>query len=361
MIGTYAELEHLLATVRSHYDGCTDSVVDFSSVTFHTTDTTMWLGLKDGTFARPDLHFRVNQTNPSDKIAVHAHKQFCKLVKIPHSFFVQNRPGMRETLVRTWLSGLTPGEPSSRRMVKVRECREMNMVRAILPEGHSGYPNHKALASLIRYGKDRGMILAFLEGEEADHPRMQVTVKFGDVIPWNGSEYRLGIELSFSDVSTESITAEALLLPEKGEDSYMFSFEHGSLLSLPYTSMPPSDMDRVISGLVPALEALRPNIVGILSFASGMEYLGVETSLEMVCDKVPSKSVRSKIRREFLKDGAEEEYSTACQFAAGIARLARSCEGKDRCCLERLAGSFLCMDLPSPDSAEAAKSEEASQ
>ena len=361
MIGTYAELESLLATTRAHSEGCTDSVVDFSSVTFHTTDTTMWLGLRDGTFARPDLHFRVNPTNPSDKVAVHAHKQFCKLVKIPHSFFVQNRPGMRGTLVRTWLSGLTPGEPSSRRLVKVRECREMNMVRAILPESHCGYPNHKALAALIRYGKSRGMQLAFLDGEDVDSPKMQVTVKFGDVIPWNSMEYRLGVELSFSDVSTDNITAEALLLPEKGEDSYMFTFEHGSMLSLPYTSMSPSDMDRVISGLVPALEALRPSIIGILTAASGMEYLGIEASLEMVCDKVPNKSVRHKIRREFLRDSAEEDYASACQFAAGLAKLARSCDGKDRCNLERVAGAFLCMDLPSTDSAEAAKEEEASQ
>lgn len=360
MIGTYAELEHLLATVRSHSEGCVDSIVDFSSVTFHTSDTAMWLGLSDGSFSRPDLHFRVHPTNPSDKIAIHAHKQFCKLVKVPYSFFVQNRPHMRETLVRTWLSGLTPGDKASKRLVKVRECREVNMVRAILPESHCGYPNHKALSSLIRYGKSRDMQLAFLSGEESDSPRMQVTVKFGDTIPWNGRDYRLGIELSFSDVSTDNIVAEALLLPEKGEDSYMFTFEHGSLLSLPYTAMSPSDMDRVISGLVPALEGLRPNISGILSAASGMEFLGIEASLEMVCDRIASKSVRSKVRREFLRDDAAEDYSTSCLFAAGLARIARSCDGKDRESLERIAGSFLCMDLPSPDSAEAAKAEEAS-
>ena len=350
MSGTYGELEFLASTLKGYHSDCLESAVDFSKVSFNCTDTSMWLELKDGTFSRPLLYFRINPLDNKDDLAIHAHKQLCKILSVPHAFFAQNRPKMRETVVRNWVAGLIPEDSTSMHNMKIRSCRETNVIRAILPTNYIDYPNYRAVDSLIKEGKDLGMTMTSIVGDEMDAPSTELVVKIGDILDWCGKEYRMGICMVFSDISIKHIVVDAMLIAEDGSDTISVTFEHGHLLDLPYPSMTPADIDKVLSGIPQQLIDLKPALVEKMLQSSGLEYPGVEDSLDIICAQVKSPAVKRRLRREFLREGAADDYQNPVTFARGVATVAKSYEGGTRTMLERLAGSFLGMDLPAPSS-----------
>jgi hypothetical protein len=347
MSDTYGELEYLANTLRGYHEECVESVVDLSGATFHCTDTSMYIQLRDTPFARKELHFRINPHDPDDDLATHAHKQLCRVVGVPYKFFKDNRPSMRETIVNTWLTGLVPGAEDSLRMFRVRNCREYTVVRAIIPHNMVDYPNYRAVSSLIKDGRDFGMVMASSVGDEMDALATEVAVKIGDPIEWGGRLYRMGMVMTISDLATEPIVVEGKIIADGDSEAFTVSFDYEHMLELPYTAMSHGDIDKVLSGLSKQLMDLRPMLVDHMMQAHSMEFRGLEESTEMVCSTIKSASVVKKIRREFLRTDAHEQYGTALDFARGLASLAKSYSGKPRNLLEKTAGSFLGLDLPS--------------
>ena len=356
MSGTYGELEFLASTLKGYHTDCLDSHVDFSKVTFHCTDTSMWLELKDGTFSRPLLYFRINPLDTKDPIAVNAHKQLCKLLQVPHAFFSQNRPKMRETVVRNWVAGLEPEEDASRRVMKIRTCREMNVIRAILPTNYVDYPNYRAVESFIKDGEQLSMVMTSIVGEDMDAHTTELVVKIGDSIDWCGKSYHIGLSMTFSDITTKNLLVDSLLIADDGSDTLTVTFEHGHMLDLPYPSMTPADMDKVLSGLPQQITDLKPVLIERLLQSAGQEFSGIEDSIDIVCSQIRSPAVKRRLRREFLREGAAEDYPSAVAFARGVATVAKSYDGQTRTMLEGLAGSFIRLDLPVPVPATADQS-----
>lgn len=343
------ELRYLEDTFRGYASDCVESVVDFSQVEYRCSDTSMELVIKDGSFSRPVMNFRINPADNKDPLAVHAHKQLCKILKVPYAFFAQNRPKMRETVVKNWIAGLIPEESSSIHTLRVRSCRDVDIIRAIMPAKAVDYPNYRVVGSLIKYGESQKMTLSSIIGDEVDSPSTELAVRLGDVIEWAGAAYRLALIATFSDISTANIKVDAALMSEDGRHTFLLGFDHRSLLDLSYQAMTPTDMDKVLSGLPGQLLDLKPILEDKLLQAQSREYFGVETSLEIVCSQISTASVIKKMRREFIRDDADEEYPDAVAFARGVASLAKSYDGTTRTLLERLAGSFLMLDLPAPD------------
>lgn len=83
---------------------CRDLFVDLKTATFHADENDMYLEM-DTSYYPKRLYFKSSDTDKKDVKVIHAHKQFCKLLGVPHSFFAKNRPTLKENIVRTWKSG----------------------------------------------------------------------------------------------------------------------------------------------------------------------------------------------------------------------------------------------------------------
>ena len=346
MSDTYKELEYHRDTMKAFESECLVGVVDFSKIMFHCSDTTMWLELRDGTFPRPEMHFRINPHDTKDPDAIHSHKQLCKAIKVPYKFFADNRPKSREAIVRDWVTALIPEGEGSMYKMKVRNCREVSMVRAILPTNVIDYPNYKAVESLISKGEEFGMRMRSITGEMMDACTSELAVSFGDPMDFAGKKYETGLVMRFSDISTDTLRVHAFIFAEDGSDSFPITFGYSPMLDLPYTAMSPQDTDKVLSGLPEALMNLKADVSSRLVAASGMAYSGPEDALEQIAGSLKSPAILKRMRREFLRPDAVDDYPTAVDFAKGVASLANSYDGDVRLSIELVASAYLVLDLP---------------
>ena len=81
---------------------CRDLFLDLRAVKFEATDEDMMIEFKDKAFYDKPIYFKMDpEDKKSDKITL-ARKQFCKLLGIPYSFFMNNRPALKKEIFNTW-------------------------------------------------------------------------------------------------------------------------------------------------------------------------------------------------------------------------------------------------------------------
>ena len=135
------DLKTLIERLQGYEVGCEDKCLDLRGLQFEAKEGELRLYNPNHSY-----YFKSDPKNPRGPKIIHGARQFCKLMKVPYSFFAKNPEYMKNSMVSCWLPTLKPEEAMI--MAKLRRTKEENkdIIRAILPVEFTNLPNHELMS-----------------------------------------------------------------------------------------------------------------------------------------------------------------------------------------------------------------------
>ena len=352
------EVAELIRRMRVSHENCLTRELDLPTYRFRSTDTALWLEPVGAVLGIDKLYFRFDPSRPKDTDIHLGRDQFCKVLKIPTAFFRDNRPSLQETFVRNWFSVLTPGDKKSLFQFRLRQGAEMTAIRALLSKDETDMPHHKVLSALLPECEDAIDMLES-SGDTQDARMLEAKFLIGPEITIAGEPYRLGLYLQASELGVSNLIVDAFLYHLPTESTFVITFDRDSVLSIGYNGTQPKDMETLLLGVVPDLQALVPEIIQRVEASHSYGFSGIKSTLAHFTSFLP-KDILEKLRREVEgsfhtvgSDGEDTELQEQDHpwwgvkgFTLGMSGVAKGLTGGKRRMLEKQAGYLLDLKFP---------------
>lgn len=340
---TMAEDAVALAGRLETWNGsCRDLFLDLRAVSFTATDEEMFIECNDKKYFSKPLYFKVDPQKPKDKKIIQAQKQFCKIIGIPHSFFMNNRPQLRMDIVKTWQAGLGADENKGRAIARFRESQDCCVLRAFVPETYALIQNHEIIRTIndtfIKVDDPNPNVLEFAYGDDRDelilHARYLSSKKFKIL----GSDVCVGFSVIASELGASPLIVEALLQHIPSRTAFIASYGAESFLTAKYEGIQPQEVKEIFPKLVERITQESPEM------KDRIESLKGEVDPEETCEEVASwKGLPSKFRRSLFHEVSTcpEDMKTHFDFARHMSLIAKDFDSTKRLQVERAAGQYL--------------------
>lgn len=352
------EVNELIRRLGASSESCETACVDLTEYRFRSDDSAMWLEHAKGLAGKERMFFRIDQTKPKDPDVNLGILQFCKVLKIPGTFFRENRPGMRETFVKNWISALVPGDPKSIMQVRARRGADFLSIRALLPTDSIDLSHHRVLSALFN-DSDLSVDLLWSDGDTQDCRELEARFLVGPEFAVRGEMFRMGLHVGASELGCSDLWVEAFIHHVKEDWSALLSFTYERLFTQKYRGTQPKDVEVVLRGLVDDVLALTSVVQAGADALVEADFPGIDSCMGIVTRGM-AKDLVSAIRREeecsstTVDEHGEDVTLQGCDhpmwgymgFVRGMARVARSFPpGKKRMLVERAAGILLQLNL----------------
>lgn len=350
--------EALVRRLAEWSSGGRDMFVDLRTVRFRSDDEGMWLEMPEGVVPRR-LDFKRDPTSPKDPKIVHAQKQLCRLLGVPHSFFASNRPAMRESIVKSMQAGLDADEKKGRSVARVREGASVAMLRALFAE-RAVAPYAADVVSSIRKALDGNGYIEFAFGDGKDDLILHVRFVTDDRVPFKDAEYRMAFDLIFSELGACPMSIDALVHDPVHKTSFAALYGGDPFFTSKYVGLQAQQVSEMIPTLLERLRGEDDEIGAALRSANEGVYSVRQDCLNICRSKGLNAAMRKALFYEVEQAG---DIDTKLDLARHVALVAKDFDSLKRLALERAAGRYvnLVFSRAVPDEDEANGEEEGTQ
>lgn len=332
--------EALAGRLEMWNKSCRDLFMDLRMFTFNATEDEMFLICNDPRYFDRPLYFKSDPENPKDQKILWAQKQFCKLVGVPHAFFMNNRPSLRNEIVRTWQAGLDADESKAKCIARIRESEEYCVIRSFLPEEHNRLQNSELMRLVEECSRlvNQPFELEFSNGDNRDDLVLHARFLFSNEFDVCGSPCRIGFNITASELGKGQLVLDTLLHHVPSKTAYIAAYGAESFFSSKYEGIQASEIKEIL-----------PKMIDRLLDESEDMKLRIETELRDVdpheeCLRVSSwGGVPSKFKRSLFHEASaqEDDMDTTWNFARHISLIAKDFDAENRLKVERLSGRYL--------------------
>jgi hypothetical protein len=319
---------------------CRDLFVDLRMFDFNADDEEMCLISQDKEYFDRPLYFKVNPENPRDPKIQLAQKQFCKFVGVPHGFFMNNRPALRNEIVKTWQAGLDTDDKKARCIARVRESQEYCVIRALLPEANNLLQNHE-LMSLIDECSRESVATFFLEfstGDTRDDLILHARFLSNQSFKVADTECRLGFSITASELGASPLVVDTLLHHTESKTAFIASYGSEPFFSSKYEGIQAHEIKDMLPNMIERL----------LNEGSDMkdriesEFRQVEPHEECIMINTWG-GIPRKFKRALFHEASaqEDDMRTSWDFARHMCLIAKDFDSQKRLRIERAAGYYL--------------------
>lgn len=353
----------LVRRLASWTDGCRDVPVDLRLVSFVSDDGGMWLAMPDGSPIKR-LDFKRDPSNPKDAKILHAQKQFCRMLGIPHAFLVSNRPSMRESLVRTWQSGLETEDKKAKCVARIREGGSVAMIRALLPE--RAVPPKACDIVKAAWDTFGGAVrLVFAHGDDRDDLVLHARFVFQDKLTVDGIDLQMGFDLVFSELGAQSMTVDAIVHDPANMVSYVASYGGEPFFSSKYEGLQAKEVAEMFPSLLTRIRAEASEMATAVKTAISD---GIYSARQDCVHITRAKGFTSAMRKAVFHEVTQAtDIVSKMDLARHVASVAKDFDSLKALVVERAAGRYinLCFARALPDgdkeTADAGEAQDAAQ
>lgn len=335
-----------------------DMFVDMRTVRFRSDDGGMWLDMPEGVLPRR-LDFKRDPTSPKDPRIVHAQKQFCKLLGMPHSFFASNRPAMRESIVKSMQAGLDADDSKGRAVARIREGASVAMIRALFAE-KAVPPRAVDVVKAILEALGGNGIVEFAFGDGRDDLILHVRFVTNDRVPFQDADFRMAFDLVFSELGACPMSVDALVHDPVHRTSLAALYGGDPFFTSKYVGLQAQQISEMIPALLERLRGEADEIGAALRAATEGIYSVRQDCLHICRGRGLTAAMRKAI---FHEAEQADDIVTKLDLARHIALVAKDFDSLKRLALERAAGRYvnLVFSRAVPDEGEANGEEEGIQ
>jgi len=328
--------DSLVRRLAEWSSGGRDMFVDLRTVRFRAGDNGMWLDMPEGALPRR-LDFKRDPTSPKDPRIVHAQKQFCRLLGVPHSFFSSNRPAMRESIVRSLQAGLDADDKKGRAVARIREGASVAMIRAIFAERAVPPRSSDVVSAVLKaLGGNGGVEFAFGDGK--DDLILHARFVTDDRVPFKGAEYRMAFDLVFSELGACPMSVDALVHDPVHKVSFAALYGGDPFFTSKYVGLQAQQVSEMVPALLERLRGEAGEIGTALRAATEGIYSVRQDCLHICRSKGLTAPMRTAVFHEAEQAG---DIVTRLDLARHVALVAKDFDSLKRLALERAAGRYV--------------------
>jgi hypothetical protein len=338
------EIEDLKGTLRSHTRNCRNLFVDLRSVDFKANDQDMYLTFKDKDFFSKTLYFKHDPDDAKNPKNLHAQKQFCKFLGVPHSFFKDNRPSLKENIVRTWQAGLNAEDKPKKYqcVARIREKEDHAIVRAIVPMDFTMLDNHELL-DIISENVTYTHKLHFKTGAVMDDLTFHARFLFANPFKVRGEDVCLGFAITASELGASSLDVDILIHHIESDTSIIATYGGDPFFSCKYTGIRSEEIKELFPALIERMNNEEQEIQQRIEEKLYQIYPEVE------CGVVKNiKGFNTKFKKALYHEVAEasDDMTTPWDFARHMGLIAKDFDILMRTKIERSIGTYLNLVFP---------------
>ena len=316
--------------------GGRDMFVDLRTARFRSDDGGMWLELPEGFLPRR-IDFKRDPTNPQDVRIIHAQKQFCKLLGMPHTFFSSNRPAMRESLVKSMQAGLEADDKKGRCVARIREGASVAMIRALLPENTVPPKASDVLAAVAESLGPQGH-LEFVFGDGQDDLKLHARFVTEDRVFADDLDFRMAFDLVFSELGACPMSVDAMVFDPLHKTFFAALYGGDPFFTSKYVGLQAQHVSEMIPSLLMRLRKESREMGAALEAGTADVY-----SVRQDCMSISrSKGLTAPMRKAVFHEAEQtEDIRSKLDLARHVALVAKDFDSLKRLALERAAGKYL--------------------
>lgn len=329
------ELTTLIQRLKDNEKGCENQCLDLQTLKFEAKEGAMRLYNEFHSY-----WFRHDPKNPRDPRIIHAAKQFCKLMGMPHPFFSKNPDHMKNQMVSTWLPTLKPEKAVIlSKMRHVKDNQADYQIRAILPVEFSPMDN-SALMALIGDAIQDTFKTDFIIGDSSDDLILNVrfvSIEFFDV---GGEHCHFGFSVIASDLGASPLSVETYLYRGSSKSSIIASYGGEAYFESDYTGMQPT----TISQLFPQLMIRLPDHMKLIRdrvYSARAKVTATEDVAVLLRNLKLRKGIPDKFHILMFQDIEVNPVGNRWEFANRMSILAKDFDIMTRVKIERAAGEII--------------------
>jgi hypothetical protein len=330
-------VDSLLSRLSVWSEGCRDVPVDLRQLSFKSDDGSMWLELPEGHVLRR-IDFKRDPANPKDPKILHSQKQLCRVLGIPHGFFMNNRPSLRESMVRTWQSGLETDDKRSKCVARIREGGNIVMLRALLPE-RAVPPRVQDIIGTVNTCFGKSVRVAFSHGDDRDDLMLHARFLLGDkIVTKDGKNLCIGFDIVFSELGACPMTVDAILCDEEHSVTYVASYGGEPFFSSKYEGLQPKEVAEMFPGLLTRIRAEVPEMSDAIQSANDGVYSVKQDCVFITRGKGITAAMRKSVFHEVTQ---ATDIVTRLDLARHVSLVAKDFDSLKGLALERAAGRYI--------------------
>jgi len=336
------EVGPVVSRLQQWNKSCRDIFLDFRAIKFGADDEDMYLEFDDKSVYSKRIYFKRNPDDDKDPRIQHPQKQFCKILGVPHKYFMDSRPTMKINMVKLHKASFNADNGENAQfMARIRESSEHAVLRAILPMKHSLIQNYE-LMEIVR-DTAQPEFLDFVNGDERDDLVMHARCIFKEDYTLFGSPVKVGFSLVGSELGSSPLTVDVLLYDKNSKTSYIASYGGDSFFKSDYSGIQPSDLKDMFPLM---LQRIKDELSDMLACAQqAQKDINPEDTAIMVSGW---KGVPPKFKKALFHEACEcgEDMLTTWDFARHMSLIAKDFDWKKRLDIERASGRFMNLCFP---------------
>lgn len=335
-----SDLDQLIGRLNMWHNKCRDLFVDLRDVSYVASYDDSWLAFSKTGQYNKKMYFKADPQHSKDKKIIHAEKQFCKMLGVPHNFFISNTPSLRMNIVKTWQASLSASEEKAQCIIKIREGDDCAIIRSVLPAVRNTVPLHELL-EIIKRSSPAECRLEFVHGDDKDDLVMHARILFEDQYDVLGRKMCMGFSLVASELDASPVIIDVVMHDVESATSFVASYGNGSFFRCKYIEINPSDIKELIPKMLQRILDERLDMIDRIKMVSEMPDQFI---IESACDRIGRmKGVNGKARRSIYQQAkeCEKEIENPFDFARHVCLVAKDFDSEKRLDIERAAGKYL--------------------
>lgn len=326
------ELETLIHRLGDNATGCEDKCVDLQGLKFEAKEGEMRLYNEFLSY-----WFKNDPKNPRDPKIVHAHKQFCALMGVPHPFFAKNPDHMKNLMVGCWLPTLKPDKAVV--MAKLRKGKENDIIRAILPVEFANIPDAEIMRMVGEAAGDKFKV-EFIIGDGRDDLLLHVRFVSTDQFDVCGESCSTGFSVIASELGAAPVSVETLLYRNASKAAMLASYSGESFFESNYEGIQPTQLrelfPRLIGQLTGQLGAVKDRI-----YAAKGKMTAQEDVKALLRTLQLRKDLKDKFHTLLFQEVENNPVANRWDFVNRMAILAKDFPSDIRVKIEKVAGELI--------------------
>lgn len=331
------EAQELYGRLEMWNKSCKDIIMDLKTINFTANDEDMFLSFQDRNYFDKDIYFKTDPNNPKDPKIQIAQKQFCSYLKIPHKFFMQNRPSLKMNIVKTWQTGLQADEKKGLCIVRIRDSKECSILRALVPETYSLIQNHEIIGTVIETVKEPYK-LEYFEGDGRDDLVLHARFLVGSSFKIGVSDVCLGFAITASELGAGPLMVDSFLFDMLHKTSYIISYGTEPFFKTKYEGLQPKDFKELLPKMIDRIELEVGEIKERIE-EQNKEIVPLDECLVIRGWKGLSTKFKKALYQEVAEKGGD--IKSIWDFALRMGLIAKDFEINSRLAIERAAGKYL--------------------
>jgi hypothetical protein len=334
------ELTALIGRLQDHTKSCEDKCLDLKALKFEAKEGEMKLFLAgaDGTPMK-SYYFKADPKNPRDPKIIHAVKQFCKILSVPHNFFAKNTDFMKNQIVGTWLSSLKADKSAV--FAKLRKSPEKDdmIIRALLPVEFTNMSNAELISIVGEAVKDDFRV-EFVIGDERDDLTLHVRLISTESFEVCGEKCSTGFSVIVSELGAAPISVETFLFRDASKAAMIASYSGESFFETSYEGIQPTAVKELFPRLVSLLKDQLCELQVKIQSAKGLTENKDDIS-ELMKNLRLRKGLNEKFHVLLFQEIEKNEVKNRWDFVNRTSILAKDFDVATRVKIEKAAGELI--------------------